>query len=227
MQILLISGILSDASINNVLANHLREMGHRVTLMDLQGFHSIGQAVEVIDTNLRGYDEKIVIIGHSAGGQLATRFIDDPRVQYVVGICNPSHTPLDYPWRVWVEQSKPGLFLASLFNRQINLPKSSVVRLFGAEPSTILCAPTRGHFCLQMSMGCLLGNFAPKVKAEGKYLGISCLGDPLVSVNSGAKTARRCHGIHVVINHPNHFPQIGLNNSISAIMAEIGKVIPL
>lgn len=211
LKFVLIPGLFSSPSIMYPIEDRLEKVypDSEIEVMLSPGFKNVQDAKRQIGSFIRimsSGDKNIVLVGHSAGGQLATHFIDNPKVMAVVTICAPSHDPRDYPLTVWPIQNL--YTLQSLFNRMFCLKEKHRAKLFGGSLPEHMKSLSFGWFALQMSMGALLGNFTPKVRSLGKLLAFYSSGDPTILPKVVEKLASRYNGTTVGINCDHHYPLI-------------------
>ena len=215
----------------DLLARALTKLGHYTETLDLTSCKGVVDAKEMLSEAISHAvsesGREVVLIGHSAGGQLVSHFIDDGRVKFVVSLCGPSHNPLDYPWMLWPIFSNFGYLSKCLLGSKLWLKEEDRRDLFGGEVHHNQKAYTYGHLALQITFGWLLGNRASKVNTFRKFLAVACKGDKTVTSKSVRKTAKRCQGFYKELDHGDHYPQIGVtNNSIPAILEAIESVKP-
>ncbi|MEI6042344.1 MAG: alpha/beta hydrolase [bacterium] len=222
MKIVLIPGLFSSFFMMEKLKDRLKGLYPTANIDSISSswFTNVSNAKEELGKHISDNyspDEDLVIIGHSFGGQLATHFIDDSRVKAVVTIGAPSHNPMDYPFRVWPIQNL--YFFQSLFNFRFRLKEKHRAKLFGGVLPDYVEALSYGWLALQVCMGAVLGNFAPKVKSVGKLLAFYCDGDPTILPKVVKKLARRYHGREIGISCPHHYPILE-DNKLDLIVSE-------
>lgn len=196
--------------------------GSEVRTVPAGEFRTVWSAIRVIgrviDCLSGPREEEIVLIGHSAGGQLIIPFIDDQRVKAVVSINPPSYNPLDLPLKVWPVQFM--YTIQTVCNRLFCIKEKHRARLFGGMLPESMKGLSFGWFALQMSMGALLGNFSPKTRARNKFLAFWSTGDPTVLSRAVVKMAVKHNGLGVEVDCPHHYPLIeedGLNQIMTGI----------
>lgn len=179
-----------------------------VISMDLKNC-LVNDAKNLIRRHLETLGKNVIVVGHSAGGQLGTHFVDHANVELVISMCGPSHNPLDYPIWLW---PKTGAYLGkTLSNQNFHLPADLSEYIFGMAPPDEFIADSRGHLVAQMNFGgfCRLNPAPPKPRFGTKLLCVSSTGDNLVTQGSVEKTTLRlgAYGMSVCCNH--HFIHIG------------------
>jgi hypothetical protein len=184
--------------------------GCEVEVMSTLAFKTVWsakRAIRRVIDSLWGKDKKrIVLMGHSAAGQVIIPFIDDPRVKAVISICPPGHNPLDMPLQVWSVQFL--YTIQTVLNQLFCIKEKHRSKLFGGLLPEYMKALSYGWFALQMSMGALLGNFSPKTRLRNKFLAFWSTGDPTVLPKAVVKMAIKHNGVGCEINCGHHYPLI-------------------
>ena len=213
-KLLCIAGLFSASSINDVIVKAFREFfgitdDSKVVSMDLEGCR-LSDAKKLVRKYLIQLGPNTIIVGHSAGGQLATHFIDHDNVAMVVSICAPSHNPLDYP--IWLLPKTAAYLWKTVSNQRFHLPDRLSQKLFGMTPPSEHVVDSCGHLVGAMNFGGLFGiNPAPPKSSFGKpLLCVSSDGDVLITQKSVERTALALGGDNFSVSCKNHFPQLGL-----------------
>ena len=224
MNFILVSGLFCDPSIMKPLEARLKKAypESEVRTVSSLGFRTVwaGQRVigRVIDCLSGHCEREIILIGHSAGGQVIIPSIDDPRVKAVIAINPPSYNPLDLPLRVWPVQFI--YTIQTVCNRLFCISEKHRAKLFGGILPEAMKGLSYGWLALQMSMGALLGNFSPKTKARNKFLAFWSTGDPTVLSKAVVKMAVKHHGLAERLVCAHHYPLIeeeGLDQIMTGI----------
>ena len=227
MKFVFVPGLFSDRSIVDPLKARLETEypGSKMMTVSSIGFKTVWGArwlirmiIDWLSGERRGREDDIVLIGHSAGGQIIIPFIDDSRVRAVISICPPGHNPLDYPLKVWAVQSL--YTIQTVFNQLFCIKEKHRAELFGGVLPEYMKALSYGWFALQMSMGVLLGNFRAKTKAWNKFLAFWSDGDPTIKPEVVMDMSIRHHGSGVGIKCSHHYPII-VPECLDVIVAEI------
>jgi pimeloyl-ACP methyl ester carboxylesterase len=228
LKLLFVAGLFAKSAINARFAEtakgFFRATEANVISIDLEGCKSEKQAVEYIRIQLENLGENVIIIGHSAGGQIATRFIGDPRVSMVVSVCGPSHHPLDYPTFLWLATTR--YLWKTLSNKFFRLDDDTCCKLFGRTLPSSMRGDSWGNLASQMNFGWLAGNSEPALLKRGLSLFVATTGDKLITPKSVEMTSSELGGEFLLLDHPDHFPQVGLNSekNINCILENINDV---
>ncbi len=206
-----------------------------VLCIDLEGQRNIDEAKNYVQGQimiLAKDGDDVIVIGHSAGGQLATHFLGATGVKLVVTICAPSHNPTHYPWWMWFKTGK--YFLKLLSPKAFALDSKSSELLFGRQVPEHMRGKSAGTLVAQLNMGWLKGNPAPKRRTfaeklqengrKAKLLCISAKGDVLITERAVQSTAELLGGDHRIVKHPDHYPHLSDYN-LQAICREFGHQI--
>ncbi|MGY1608580.1 MULTISPECIES: alpha/beta fold hydrolase [unclassified Geodermatophilus] len=89
---LLVHGAWGGGWVWDDVARHLRDLGHRVTVVDQlpsagtdpRTLGDLRADADRVRQALDGIDEPVVLVGHSYGGMVITELADDPRVRHSV-----------------------------------------------------------------------------------------------------------------------------------------------
>ncbi len=198
---------------NEVVVKAFREFfgitdNSKIVSMDLQGCR-LSDAKKLIRKHLMQLGPNTIIVGHSAGGQLATHFVDHFNVAMVVSICAPSHNPLDYP--IWLWRDTTAYLWKTISNQKFHLPDSLSKRLFGLTPLSEDVVDSCGYLVGAMNFGFLGFNPAPPKLLFGKrLLCVSSDGDALITTRSVEKSARGLGAHSMSISCWHHFAHYGL-----------------
>ena len=230
-KLLCIAGLFSKSSINaeilGVFKKFLRISDKNVLSIDLEGCSNIQESIDYIQSKIHILGENVIIVGHSAGGQLAKHFIDNPSVTLIVTISAPTHNPLEFPLWLWIRTLR---FLGKImFNKFFRLPKDTGEQLFGRTTPESMTGDSWGRLFMQMNLGSLTGNPAPKIPRRGApCLFVACSGDRLITPDVVRKNAKKFHANYLLLDHPDHFPQIGPNakRNLYEIILEVEELLP-
>lgn len=217
IKFLLIAGLFSKAAIMKPLTDQLVTSGicrdSDILCIDLEGLKNIEEAKNYIQSQimiLAKDGDDVVVIGHSAGGQLASHFLGAIGVRLVVQICAPSHNPSHYPWWMWFKTGK--YFLKLLSSKAFAPDDKSSKLLFGRLVPENMRGKSAGTLVAQLNMGWLKGNPAPKKRRIicGNHQTIlytyRATGDKLITAKATLCTADRLGGYLDTLDHPDHYP---------------------
>lgn len=230
-KLLSVAGLFSRSTINNVAIDVIEEFfgidGRDISSIDLEDCKNVREAKAYIDEELTSLGSHTILIGHSAGGQLLEHFIGHPNVVTAVSVCGPSHNPLDYP--MWLLPKTATYIGKTVSNQHYRLPGELSRELFGMAPPAEYVTDSWGHLIGQLNFGCLAGNFAPRrPKIGAECLFVATTGDRLITPRSVKKTADRFGGHYMCLDHPNHYPQLGVGakERMLQICRKIGEIVP-
>ncbi len=227
----MVAGLFSKSSINHKIVQVFQQffgIDHEKTLSsDLEGCQNIDEAKSYIGMCLAELGPNTIIVGHSAGGQLAENFIGNPNVALVVSICGPSHNPLRYPLWLWTKTAR---YLGKILTNQFfRLPDSLTIKLFGISIPEDMAGDSWGNLVGGMNLGCVGGNSTPKKPRTGaECVFVATTGDVLITPGSVQKTAEKFCGHFICLAHSNHIPQIGVGATrrMFEICHKIRDVVP-
>jgi len=229
-KLLFIAGLFATKAINARFVERAKDFfgvtrDEDVISIDLQGCKSKKQAVEYVKAQLMILGENVIIIGHSAGAQLATRFIGHTSVALVVPIEPPSHSPLDFPLFLWSSTTK--YLRKTLSNMFFRPTDADCIKLFGRTIPRIMRGDSWGRLIMQMNFGWLVGNGEPVLPRRGLCLFVATTGDKLITAKSVRRTAEDLGGEFLLLDHPDHYPHVGLEGeaNISLILEEAGRIL--
>ncbi len=229
LKFLFIAGLFSKSAINAGFAERAKQQfgafDSDIVSIDLECCKSVKEALQYISSWITILGGRVVIIGHSAGGQLATHFIDNMKVSLVVSVCGPSHNPLDYPAFLWPSTTK---YLWDTATDKFFRPTDGdSTKIFGRTVPMEMRGDSWGWIVGQMNFGLLAGNSSAAEVRLGSSLFVTCTGDRLITPNAVLKNCLRLRGEYLELDHPDHYPMIGPkgDKNIDCILLEVRRML--